>query len=213
MSRIVIFANGLLPDLVHARLLLRADDTILCADGGSRHAFALGLIPQAVIGDLDSVSDAEQQRIEAAGIAVIRFPHDKDQTDLELSLQYALKQQPSSILIVAALGNRLDHTLGNLAILTDSRLAGLDCRLDDGLEEAFFCRSRSSVHGEAGDIVALIPWGGAAVGVRTEGLRWPLLGETLYMETSRGISNEMLTEAAKIQLNSGLLLVIHRRQE
>jgi thiamine pyrophosphokinase len=212
MNRIVIFANGLLPDPVHARRLLRADDTIVCADGGSRHAFALGLTPQALIGDLDSVSDAERQRIEAAGIEVLRYPHDKDQTDLELSLQYALKQKPSSILIVAALGNRLDHTLGNLAILTCPRLAALDCRLDDGLEEAFFCRSRSDVHGAPGDIVSLIPWGGAVAGVRTEGLRWPLLGETLYTETSRGISNEMLSEAAKIQLDSGLLLVVHRRQ-
>lgn len=212
MSRIVIFANGVLPDLEHARLLLRPDDTILCADGGSRHAFALGLTPQAVIGDLDSVGDAERQRIEAVGIVVLRHPHDKDQTDLELSLQYGLEQKPSSILIVAALGNRLDHTLGNLVILADSRLAALDCRLDDGVEEAFLCRSGSHVHGTAGDLVSLIPWGGAVAGVRTDGLRWPLLGETLYPETSRGISNEMLSDTARIQLVSGLLLVVHRRQ-
>lgn len=211
MSRIVIFANGVLPDLERARALLRPADTILCADGGSRHAFALGLTAQAVIGDFDSVGDDELRRIKAAGIAVVRYPHDKDQTDLELTLQYALEQEPSSILIIAALGNRLDHTLGNLATLSHPGLAAIDCRIDDGVEEAFLCRSHCEIDGKAGDIVSLMPWGGAVAGVRTDRLRWPLLGETLYPETSRGISNEMLGDTAKIELVSGMLLVVHRR--
>ena len=79
------------------------------------------------------------------------------------------------------------------------------------MEEAFFVRNRSEVQGAPGDTVSLIPWGGAVTGVTTEGLRWPLRGETLYSHKTRGISNEMSRETAGIEIASGLLLCIHRR--
>lgn len=212
MHRILIFANGILSDLNKARLIVESDDLILCADGGTRHALALGLWPTVIIGDLDSLSVDERQKIEKAGAEIELYPHDKNETDLELALNYALEQKPSSIVIVAALGNRLDQTLGNLALLSDPRLAALDVRLDDGVEEAFFCRGQASVEGGRGDLVSLIPWGGAVEGVRIEGLKWPLHAETLYPEKTRGISNEMLGDAAEISITSGLLLIVHRWQ-
>jgi thiamine pyrophosphokinase len=89
----------------------------------------------------------------------------------------------------------------------------VDIRLDDGLEQVFFCRSQAEIRGHPGDIVSLIPWGATAVqGVRTEGLRWALQAETLYPDKTRGISNEMLEASAHIRISAGLLLVIHRRQ-
>ncbi len=213
MSRILIFANGELPDMEKARALLQPGDDILCADGGTRHALALGLNPSLVVGDLDSAAEEDLRDAERRGAQILRFPRDKDETDLELALQQALSRQPASILIVAALGRRLDQTLGNLSLLSHSRLAGLDIRFDDGVEQAFFCRTQAEVTGRPGDLLSLIPWGRAAVGVRTTGLRWPLSGETLYPERTRGISNELLGPAASISLSSGLLLVIHRRND
>ncbi len=212
MTRIVIFANGELPDLEKARALMRPDDVIVCADGGSHHAFTLGLAPRIIIGDMDSIHEADRAKIEAAGTEVRRYPRDKNETDLELALQYAVEQRPSEILIMGALGKRLDQTLGNIALLSDARLAGLDVRLDDGLEEVFFCRHLSQIAGRVGDIVSLLPWGGMVEGVTTEGLRWALHLETLYPEKTRGVSNEMVQPVAEVQIDSGLLLVIHRRQ-
>lgn len=116
------------------------------------------------------------------------------------------------IVIVAALGNRLDQMLANIALITDPRLATFDLRLADGVEQAFFCRARSEVEGRRGDVVSLIPWGGEVRGVRTEGLRWPLSDETLYPHKTRGISNEMTGDRASVQINSGLLLIVHRGQ-
>jgi thiamine pyrophosphokinase len=212
MHRILVFANGLLPDYQKARMLLRPDDFILCADGGTRHALAMDLAPRLVIGDFDSLSPHEIVEAESKGAQIVRYPHDKNETDLELAIDHALDLEPSAILILGALGNRLDQTLGNIALLSDTRLVAMDVRLDDGLEEAFFCRGRSDLSGgTAGDIVSLIPWGGAAQGVRTEGLKWPLHDETLYSEKTRGISNELTGDSASVSLSSGLLLVIHRR--
>ena len=211
MSRILIFANGLLPDLESTRTLIKPDDIIFCADGGTHHALALGLQPSLIIGDLDSMTPEIRRLIEQKA-KIIQHPHDKNETDLELAIDYALEHKPGSILIAGALGNRLDQTLGNIALLSDIRLAALDVRLDDGVEEVFFCRKPVEVAGKNGDLVSLIPWRGEVVGVRTEGLKWPLLGETLYPEKTRGISNEMLGKAASIRIESGLLLIVHRRQ-
>ena len=211
MPRILIFANGALPDIQKARALIHPDDIILCADGGTRHALALGVIPSLVIGDFDSLSDEERIKAEKAGAKIVRYSHDKDETDLELAVRHAIDLKPSSIVVIAALGDRLDQTLCNIALLSDQRLALLDVRLDDGLEEAFFCRSHCEVRGNKGDLVSLLPWAGAVEGIHTEGLKWPLQNETLYPEKTRGISNELLSGNATVSLTAGLLLVVHRR--
>lgn len=209
--RFVIFANGTLPDPDSARGLIRPDDYLIAADGGSRHALAMGLIPAVVIGDLDSY-DAPAKRAGGStpgAPRIIPFPADKNQTDLELALEYAVQAGFDEIVIIAALGGRLDHTLGNLSLLGDPRFAG--ARVDDGVEEAFFCRGQAEIRGRSGETVSLIPWGGPVSGVRTEALRWPLFDETLYPDKTRGISNEMTGEVARVSIGSGLLLIVHRR--
>jgi thiamine pyrophosphokinase len=220
MSRVLIFANGELPDLEKARKLLKPDDAIICADGGTRHALALGLSPRFVVGDMDSATQDEIQRLNQDGIPIELHPRDKNETDLELTLNRALEQKPSSIRIVGALGGRLDQTLGNISLLSDSRLASLDCRLDDGVEEVFFCRGqpqapsqafRGRIEGARSDLVSLVPWNGTVTGIRTTGLRWPLNNETLYPDKTRGISNEMLETVAEVSIETGLLLIVHRR--
>lgn len=211
MPRVLLFANGILPDLDSARRLIRDTDVILAADGGTRHALALGLVPSIVVGDFDSLDPADRAALESGGTRFVQFPRDKNETDLELALNHAIELGHREIIIVGALGDRLDQTLGNLSLLTDPRLSTFDFRLDDGVESAQFCRDQARVEGRRGDLVSLIPWGGAVTGVRTEGLRWPLSDETLYPEKTRGISNELLGDLAQVKIESGLLLIIHRR--
>lgn len=210
MSRCIILANGELPDLQAARELLRPDDTILAADGGMRHALDLGLRPAVIIGDLDSASP-EWKSMAEAGTEIILYPRDKDETDLELALGYAVEHGHREIRILGALGGRLDQTLGNLSLLTGEGNAAIDLRLDDGVEQAFFTRKQASIEGGKGDLVSLIPWGGEVAGIRTDGLRWALTNETLQPHRTCGISNEMTGSHAHVSIESGLLLVIHRR--
>ena len=212
MKRIIIFANGELPELNRARTLLRGDDFIVCADGGTRHALALGLNPNLIIGDMDSVEKDQLKKLSEAGTEIELYPRDKNETDLELAISKAIELNATEVIIVAAFGGRIDQTLANIALLADPRLKPLDVRLDDGVEEVFLCRSQVQVKGSRGDIVSLLPWGGAVPGVQTKNLKWPLEKETLYPDKTRGISNEMVSESASVQIESGLLLVIHSRQ-
>jgi thiamine pyrophosphokinase len=210
-KRAVIFVNGNLPNAAAAKELITPTDFLLAVDGGTRHALALGLLPTVVIGDLDSLDAANRPALEREGVQIIPYPADKDETDLELALDYLTQRDYKRILLVAALGGRLDQTLGNLALLTAESRSGLDLRLDDGAEEVFFIRTQAQVRGRNGEIVSLIPWGAPVNGIRTEGLRWSLRNETLYPHKTRGISNEMTGSLAKIQIENGLLLVVHHR--
>lgn len=212
MQRIIIFANGEIPDLDKAHLLLRADDYVLCADGGTRHALALGLRPNLIIGDMDSAERDQLKKLKEADVPIELFPHDKNETDLELAINRAIALKPGQIIIIGALGGRLDQTLGNITLLTDVRLSTFDVRLDDGVEEIFICRDQVQVSGRSGDLVSLIPWQGVVTAVQTHHLKWPLKSETLYPDKTRGISNELLGETASVSIGSGLLLIVHRRQ-
>lgn len=211
MTRCIIFANGTLPETDSARALLRSDDFILAADGGTRHALDMGLKPSVIIGDLDSVT-FDVESLTKAGTVIIQHPRDKDKTDLELALEYAIDHGHHEIVILAALGGRLDQTLGNLSLLTNNEYSALDIRLDDGVEEVFFVRDQAGIRGQSGELVSLIPWGGEVHGIHTLGLRWPLTNETLYPHKTRGISNEMTGNTASITIGYGILLVIHRHR-
>jgi thiamine pyrophosphokinase len=169
-------------------------------------------MPSLVIGDMDSIQKDAWQLLEKAGVKIELFPRDKNETDLELAIDHAVNLNPNQIIIIAALGGRLDQTLGNIALLTDIRLSTINIRLDDGAEEIFICRDQVEVHGGSGDIVSLIPWSNPVHGIQTQGLRWALESETLYPERTRGISNEMLSETAGIKVSTGTLLVIHTRK-
>jgi len=206
-KRIIIFANGDLPDPDKAHALLRESDFIIAADGGTRHALALGLTPNIIIGDLDSLN-VERLTFNAE---IIQSPADKNETDLELAFQHALTLNPEQIIILAALGGRLDQTLGNIALVSNVQRSTSNVRLDDGIEEVFFCRDEYTIKGTSGDIISLIPWQGEVTGIVTTGLKWTLQNEILYPQKTRGISNEMMNDTATIQIKSGLLLIIHRR--
>jgi thiamine pyrophosphokinase len=212
MNRVIIFANGDLPNLEKARALLHDDDFIIAADGGTRHALALGLTPNIIIGDLDSAT-FDLRPLTEKGTQVIRFPQDKNETDLELAIQHALTLNPEQVVILAALGGRLDQTLGNIALISRLQGTGYRLMLDDGVEEVFFCHDKCEINGAVGDLVSLLPWQGEVTGIVTENLKWALQNETLFPNKTRGISNEMTSATATVQIESGLLLIVHRRRQ
>jgi thiamine pyrophosphokinase len=212
-TRAFIFANGTVTDLEAVRAMLEEDDYLIAADGGLRHIVALGLRPQLLIGDLDSVEAADLADMEAAGVEIRRFPAEKDETDLELALRSLTGQGFETIRVVGALGGRLDQTLANVALLDLAGLEEADVRLDDGREEILIIRTRTIVNGTAGDTLSLLAMDGCTKGIGTYGLKHPLKNGTLCPNQSRGISNVMVGDHCEIRLRSGRLLCIHTRQE
>jgi thiamine pyrophosphokinase len=213
MPRAILFANGDLPDPDLARQLIQPGDILIAADGGARHAASLGVVPSLIIGDFDSLSASELERFASAGATLERHPPAKDETDLELALDHAIRAGYSPILVLGAYGGRLDHSLGIFSLLSAPECITANVRADDGTTEAFFISTQAEIDGTAGDTVSLIAWGQPAEAVTTDGLEYPLNAETLSQFRTRGISNRMSAAQAKVSILSGLLLCVHIRQE
>jgi len=211
--RIVLFANGELHNPNAILSTLDEEDTLVAVDGGLRFMIHLGLVPDLIIGDLDSADPEDVKHYAGQGVEVRKFPRDKNETDLELALSAALEMDPSSILVVAALGGRLDQSLANLFLLTRPDLSGLNVRLVDGEQEVFLVQGEAFITGQTGQRVSLIPLCSLAKGIQTSGLKFPLKNETLYPDKTRGISNEMASDTARIALREGILLCIHKINE
>jgi thiamine pyrophosphokinase len=210
MSRIVIFANGVLTEPDRLRRRLRSDDRIFCADGGTVHALALGLTPQVIIGDLDSLAPDLVAQMEAAGVAVQRHPVRKDQTDLELAFQVAMAEQPDEILLVTALGGRLDQMLANILLLTRPEYALARLTLVDGPQSVTVLRPHQAVTltGRPGDTLSLVPLTPTVEQVNLAGVEWPLAEATLTLGSTWSISNVLTAPEACLQIGEGLVLVV-----
>lgn len=213
IHRALLFVNGDFPQAEKLITQIKPDDFLMAVDGGLRHMTQYKLTPSLIIGDLDSADPAEVERLQAQGVEVRQFPVDKDETDLELALSAALEFQPNLIWVVAALGDRIDQTLGNIFLLTNPEFKNTDLRLVDGAREVFLIRGSGSIQGVPGQRVSLLPLNGPAHGIRTEGLAYPLQGETLYPERTRGISNRLTAPIAHINLTAGRLLCVHELLE
>lgn len=210
--RAVIFANGELHYPEHVRALLRPDDALIAADGGARHCMALALSPAVVIGDFDSLSEAELAALQSNGAEIIRHPSNKDETDLELALLHAKQIGATEVVVLAALGARWDQTLANILLLTHPKLSSMHIELVEGRQRIYAIKAQGVIRAQPGDIVSLIPVGGDASGVITDGLKFPLNNETLYFGTTRGISNVLLNSQARVEVKHGVLLCVVGRE-
>lgn len=205
-GRAVLFVNG--QSIPGFEFSVRSDDLLIAVDGGLRHLGRLGLKPHLLIGDLDSVDPQELDAVENAAVEVRRFPPAKDQTDLELALDYALERGYAQIVIAYALGERVDHTLGNLSLLARPDLSDKSVWLDDGQVEIRLLSVPNRLPCHSGDLISLFAWGEPAEGVTTSGLQYPLQNETLFPWQSRGVSNLAISDQFSLSFTRGRLLVI-----
>jgi len=209
--RATIFANGELGTPGWVSACLEGTDVVICADGGTRHALALGLIPDVVIGDLDSIDDSVRQHLEGCGTRVISYPRSKDKTDLELALLYAVEEGATRVVVLGAQGGRIDHELGNLLLLAHPRLAGIEVRMCCGDQEVLLIRDHAVLEGQVGDLLSLLPIGGDAHGVSSSGLEYALDDETLWFGPARGVSNVFVSSTARVRVRNGVLWAVHTR--
>lgn len=210
--RILIVANGMITKKDDVADLARKMDWIFAADGGAAYCAKMGISPDVVIGDLDSTPKSLLEKFKAEGKKIISYPVDKDFTDLELALRYAVDQGAQEIIVAGALGARWDMSVANLMLLGSDFLARTKVRLVVENQTAIVLRGKDqiTIKGICGDLLSLIPLSDDVHGVSTEGLRYPLKNETLKFAATRGVSNQFCCSTARIRLDKGLLLCIYQ---
>lgn len=205
IDTVVVFAagSGAIP-----RVTIPPGALVVAADGGAELALEWGVAVDVVVGDLDSIASGSLETLERSGVRIERHPPEKDATDLALALDAAMALGPRRIVLVGAAGGRLDHLLGELLLLGAEDYAEVEIDAYLGAAAVHVVRDERSLVGTPGELVSLHALHGPAVGVVTEGLLYPLRGETLAAGSSRGISNVFVAEKARISLEQGVVLAL-----
>ena len=216
MSQIVnIVSGGRIGDryFFRKRISVMENCLIICCDGGVRHLQQTGIKPDVIIGDMDSIDPAQLESYSRRGIKIIKYQANKDFTDTELALDYAINLKPEAIYIWAALGGRIDHTLSNVFLLGKGKAFSVKTYLIDKYCEAFLLNGDVTFNKSVGQTVSLIALSPQVEGITLRGFLYPLDDATLRMGESRAVSNIIKEENATVSVRSGNLLVIHYWQK
>ncbi len=204
-----LFLNGEFEKSDRLTKQINQADLLVAVDGGLQHVMASGLTPHIIIGDLDSIDATDLENYENNGVDVVKFPVHKDETDLELAVDYVLSLGFKEILILGATGGRTDHFFGNILFFSNPKYLSYRIRILTKKSEIFYCTRQQIIEGAAGDLISLIPISEVVSGIKTTGLMYPLQDETLFRWKTRGISNQMQDQKALIEYESGVLLCVH----
>lgn len=207
MVRIAIIANGDLEDLEFHRHIIKKTDKIICADAGANHADILGVIPDYIIGDMDSVRKKVLEKFRKKGTKIMVDPN-QDKTDLELAIKFASEKNPEEIIILGAISKRLDHTLANLLCLKKIKCKA---KIIDDKNEIITVTDFIDIKGKKDDIISIIALT-EVKGLTYQGLRWKV--KDLNVKSGWfGICNRLKKDKAKITLKKGEIVVIKAKDD
>lgn len=206
----VVFLGGDAPRTLPPCLQNKSYQSMICADSGANHAFALRLVPDIIIGDLDSIDQAVKEEYVLKGVEILQFPQEKDYTDGELAVMEAAKRGAKELLILGAFGGRIDQELANIYLLAQYALLFDKMTLwGEGFTAILVQPGKElRIRGQKGDTVSLIPLSPVAEKVTLEGFQYPLKNDDLPIGATRGLSNRLLSGEGIVRYAAGSLLLI-----
>ena len=199
--RALVFAGGEVRDYRFIKNLIKNGDLLIAADSGAEHLYKIGLEPDVLIGDMDSIS------VKPTGKEVIKLNVMKDETDTEAAVRIAADKGADEIVIVGATGTRLDHSLANLLMLKHLAGNNIKAQIIDEKNSVRYIDGSFEIDGTDGAIVSIIPLTRLYI-ESTEGLLYEVREDYLEVGSSRGVSNVMTSATAKVKVRSGTALVI-----
>ncbi len=210
--RCIILANGEYGELDAYMKVLQSGDRILCADGGANYARRLNMVPECIIGDMDSILPEVRDWFQAQGVAWKKYSRRKDYTDTQLALSMAEDMGASEIIFLGSLGNRLDHTLSNLYSSMGTVLKGIRVVHYSPHCQISVVNKPIAIEGRKGDIVSLLALTETVCGVTLEGFEYPLHDVVLEKMNPYAISNVMEGSRGLVSFTRGVLAVFHYYQ-
>jgi len=206
-SHTLIFIGGDSPH-PNVRQHLPTNAYVIAADSGYAHAIAMGFTPNELVGDMDSITPVDLTDAHDSNVLITQFPTDKDLTDTEIAIASAIARHSTHITVVSGGGDRFDHVLGMVHSISSCALT-VNTTLLMGTARVSYATYTKEFHINTwpGDIISLIPIGGAAT-VTTTGLKWEIDNDTLQSFASRGVSNITTGESVTISVTDGLLAVV-----
>ncbi|WP_372368235.1 thiamine diphosphokinase [Candidatus Uabimicrobium sp. HlEnr_7] len=208
MSKVAIMSGGTTPQEDHFfKSLLPNYQFYVAVDMGMDVFHRLGIKPNILVGDLDSISSD----IDIEGIELHKFPCDKDKTDTELAVDYCNSSGFSHIDILGGIGDRLDHTLANAYLLVYANKPNNRVRLLNSINTIYLLTAAKAVEikGKENDIVSLIPITENIEGLTIRGCRWNLEKGSISQGRTHGLSNYLKNTTANLSIAKGMTFVFH----
>jgi len=210
--KVLIMTNGDYGDLEWYQEHKDGFDEIICVDGATSFARELGIVPDWVVGDLDSIDDDDQKYMEEQGAKFSIYPSQKDPTDTQISLQLAEQLGASKITIWGGTGSRLDHTLSNLYSAANLVKKGKTVQFDSPILSIYLVKDVLKLSGEIGKTVSVLALGDGASGVSLKGFQYPLDNAEIDSMWQYGISNVIISSPQVVSVASGILAVFYFRE-
>lgn len=208
----VLFAGAAITDYSFCEKYLQNADWIICCDGGMHHAKALGITPDYIVGDFDSVRPEVLEEYRNMGISIRQFPTHKNETDMQLGMLLALELGATELVLIGGIGDRFDHTLANAHLLLYLLKKGVRGILVNEKNRVELIDKEVTLYGKAGDLVSTIPLSMQVEGVTLEGLEYPLVDYDLALDDKlMAVSNVMTGTEAKVKIRKGYLFVMQTR--
>lgn len=205
--RVVIICSGSICSYDSVIEKIEAAEYIICADGGTRHAYNMGILPDLIIGDMDSSVSEYIDFFREKGVKLEPYPSDKDKTDTQLCLEYALTFS-KDIIMLGATGSRFDHSLANVSLLRQGVDQGAGVSIVDSNNEIYMTKDHLTLKGKKGEYVSLIPMSERVEGVCITGVRYELSDAVMELGNPYGVSNCFEEGSIEVHVRKGYLLVI-----
>ncbi len=181
---------------------------VICADGGGRWARKWGVDPHIIIGDLDSLTQQEQAYWKGKKIKFLQFSPEKNETDLELAVDYCIGLGITQMKLVGVWGRRIDHSLGNIEILYRLGQENIQAEIRTNDTQLILVGRELNCTLIPNTTISLLPLSPRVTGIHTRGLYYPLIDGTLVKGRTLGISNRVVEPAVQVKTNQGILLAI-----
>lgn len=206
----VVLANGEYGDDWGSYRHIADDaDCILCADGGANYAYSLQLVPDCIIGDMDSIVGEVRDYFGGLEVPIKKYPRQKDFTDTQLALSEAEARGADEIILLGSLGKRLDHSLSNLYSCMDLAMKGIKVSHRTPEMQVYLVTDELRLQGGPGDLVSVLVLTDQATGVSETGFEYPLQQAVLTKGNPYAVSNQMVGKDATITVDEGVLAVFH----
>ena len=167
--KVILFAGAEIRDYSFCESYMDGADAVICCDAGMRHAKALGIDPDYIVGDFDSTASEVLEYYKAKNIPIRQFPTRKNETDMELGIILALELGATDLVLFGGIGDRFDHTLANAHYLLSLLKKGVRARLVDDKNCVEVIDQHLTLHGKVGDLVSTLPLSMEVTGITLKG--------------------------------------------
>ncbi len=212
MNTLIVTGGEINKNFLKKHLKINKYDIIIAVDKGLETLDILNINPNYVVGDFDSIDKTILRKYENTQIEIIKLNPEKDLTDTHSAINLAIGLKSKKIIIIGAIGTRLDHTIANIHILKLAIDKGINIKIINETNEITLINNSIKIYKDQNyKYISLIPLTTTVENITLKGFKYPLTKRTLYIGDSLGISNEQLQQEGEIQLEKGILILIRSK--